>query len=501
MIDRELDIEFLKLGKNETLRQDSEKAFADYVYLIGFNIASIAISFLTVKILTGILSTEKYGIIAIFLMVTQITSILVFVWTDTAYMRLGKEEFEEKDNLRKAFWTRIIIILPFYLIILFGAIPFRFKISDYIGIPQWGFWVLSLYMIIFTFNNIITQTFQIIRKIRTYGFLQVIEKVIYLLLLLLWFGMIDYGASPIYVIMILTITGLVMLIINCSRINITSFLPITVSRDFLIKFLTFSIPFILGTFSSYLGRWADLFLINHYLTKGDVGLYFLAFQLNSIFVTISISFGIAVSPRIIAIYTANRIDLLRKYFINIVPLAFLLWGYFLSLTFILLKWGFPILFNKDYNLALLPFSIFFIGTSFNILTVSCGSILLAYKKSWVIFRITVITSLIYLVGDLILIRQFGIKGATISACISGVFAGVWTAFAAAKELNINFRSILIYSFPYISVFILSQQGIAPSIKIFCYIGLALIGWVYIRRMINGEANQILMSIKVPLFTR
>src|SRR5687768_4667742 len=95
----------------------------NFLHLIRSQIATSLLSFAAAKAATHALGAEGYGGVAAVLAASQIIDQIAVEWTNVALWRHGCEEFVTTGSIRRAFWARLAILLPNFILVL-GSSPF-----------------------------------------------------------------------------------------------------------------------------------------------------------------------------------------------------------------------------------------------------------------------------------------------------------------------------------------------------------------------------------------
>ena len=91
--------------------------------------------------------------------------------------------------------------------------------------------------------------------------------------------------SPIYATLLSQLlTFIILVLINIKDINLLKVDPPTKEFSILFKFRGF--PSIIASIAIMLGEWGDLFIIDNYLTRSDLGVYSFGFKIAAVYIVI-----------------------------------------------------------------------------------------------------------------------------------------------------------------------------------------------------------------------
>lgn len=108
-----------------------EVLFHSRNYLIG-SVGTKAISFVSIPILTRILTAADYGTINVF---SSYTSILSTVLTLNCYVAVGRYWYEKQTDFKKLFGTSIVFVSALLLCSFFGFLFFKENLARWLALP------------------------------------------------------------------------------------------------------------------------------------------------------------------------------------------------------------------------------------------------------------------------------------------------------------------------------------------------------------------------------
>ena len=90
----------------------------NYLFLIISKAANLILCLGLIAILTRILAPFQYGILVLFIMISEWFAYSLFAWSDASLLKYGKEELIKKGSIQSTFSARILIFLATYIIFL-----------------------------------------------------------------------------------------------------------------------------------------------------------------------------------------------------------------------------------------------------------------------------------------------------------------------------------------------------------------------------------------------
>jgi len=155
-------------------------------YTISSNLISLLVSTLVILIIPKLIGVEEYGYWQLYLFYTAYVGFLHFGWNDGIYLRYGGEEY---NNLNKRlFYSQYISLFIFQLFI--GTI--LFFITNIYGQDAnriFIFKMIALSLIIINIRTFFLYILQATNRIKDYARIIIIDRVIYIVLVLILIGL------------------------------------------------------------------------------------------------------------------------------------------------------------------------------------------------------------------------------------------------------------------------------------------------------------------------
>lgn len=401
----------VKSGSHErrSASWDLRNAFRNYSTLVTAQVAIGIFSFASVWIVTRYLGTEGYGKIVAVIAAAQVAQIFTS-WTGVALARYGVEEFVADGQINKSFWARSLILLPNTLLVLGLSFLWLPLLSNWLKLsPEIG-WVVLAYFVVMAFWIHIQQALQGAKLPHLQGILLAIERISTFLILvsLVATDKLTYiSAILAYIIspFLLSIIGLFQL---------RTFISWRIELDFgwLKKILKFSIPLIPFSLVGYLStNYLDAIFISQYLSKSDLGVYSVAYQINGIFLQFAVLAGSLLMPLFVTLKTNDDVSKMNRYTEDLIPILTLLTGFFVLPVILILSFVLPFFFDQSSS-EILP--VLLILTLSTILAIPGLIGYIPYFNSFSATYIgmisAIISSVVNVVANFVLIPRFGLKG-------------------------------------------------------------------------------------------
>lgn len=447
---------------------DAQNIFKNYFILIGTQIGGAVFSFATVWIATRLYGTEGYGNIVAIIAGSQ--AIQLFTnWSNVALARYGVEEFVETGSIKKTFWSRTTIVGPNLILIVSTA-------------PLWIYWLLALLhlpnvaipFIIFHFIVSIVwlhfqQALQAAKLPRLQGILIFIERVIILLLIIV-FGYL-FKLSWLYSFYAFIIAALLMSIIAWWKCRHLISWNIAINKAWTQKLLAFSVPLIPYSITGFFcTNYLDAFFITKYLSKKELGIYSVGYQINGLVLQFLILVGTLLMPMFVTLRSNGQEKYINKYLEEVLPWLMLIWGAFIPFFAIFTGFLIPVLFGSQFSGLNIVIWVFMMGTTFTIASIiGYSPFATAASAVYISFPLALTTAATNLVGDFILIPKWGLVGSAWATSFSSIVAMLSIVFLIQRKFHFKtsflFQSVAPTSIGLTSYLILNSLIVSSFITL------------------------------------
>lgn len=286
-------------------------------------IALKAASLLTIPILTRYLSTQEYGIIALY---NSYLSILIIAMPLYLYAAIGRYFYESQKDFESFVGTSTLLSIFTYIISSFLLIFFPLRTILFSNVSNTIF-----YLLVFTSGfKIVSGIYYLIliptRNSKQTAWLQIVEGYINVTITVVLTLVLPQNKyfGPIIGILI---SSLVVFIYSIVKLNHFIIFKIDISH---IKYiLLYSIPQLPYALSGVLNEHLGRILIGKTQNYSDLGIYSLGFQVSSIYIIITSAIRTALIPdfyKHMNLQEHNRISQLwqKFYYIALIPASVLM---------------------------------------------------------------------------------------------------------------------------------------------------------------------------------
>ncbi|MCU0240066.1 MAG: oligosaccharide flippase family protein [Pyrinomonadaceae bacterium] len=339
----------MEKNERQSASWDLKNAFGNYATLVVSQFAVAFFSFASVTLCTRTLGAEGYGGIVAVIAASSVAQIFVN-WTCVGLARFGVEEFVDSGKISKSFWARTIIFLPNTLIFLAFSLLWFPLLANWLKLPNEAFWLVILHFVVSAVWLHVQHAFQGAKLPRLQGSFLAIERV--LIFSILGILLLNNNLTWLSAVWAYIFPPFLMTLIGLWQIrNLVSW-KFEFDKEIMRKMLKFSVPLIpfslIGYFStSYL----DAIFISQYLNKTELGIYFVAYQVNGILMQFPVLAGSLLMPLFVTLQSNKQDDLIKKYISDILPLLTLVWGIFCVLTAIGGTIFIPLVFGNEVGFA------------------------------------------------------------------------------------------------------------------------------------------------------
>jgi O-antigen/teichoic acid export membrane protein len=254
---------------------------SEFLWLMTGQIVSILFSFVVIKLITKI-GTSEFGVYSLILTICGLVSAILIGPSEQGFVRYFFN-FEGAENKKR--FLNVIYLFFISTISLLSIISIWFYFIKLLSNPN--ILLIGLFVIFFTFSSFFSSIFNLIRKRKLNTILIVLEKAISAVLL---YSLKIYevlNITNVLIVLIVSIVVSLFLRINFlnSKFDYKLFrdLKIVGLREYVIykKIFLFSIPFIIWGLSGWLQSSSDRWVIAHYSNMHTVGIYSLMMTLSS----------------------------------------------------------------------------------------------------------------------------------------------------------------------------------------------------------------------------
>lgn len=424
------------------------KSLPEISWLILGQMVSIALGFISMKLLTS-MGASEFGKYSLVLTIATLVSSIFYGPAEQGFTRFYYE-FANKGKAQTfiSLFYKFLLIAGFtFLIITIIAIPVNYflKTSE----QAFGILIMGLYIIIFTSSNIYNSLLNLLRKRKTNAIIQIGERsltILFLFILTLYTKLnanIALSAILVVVIIVVILKTKVLSAYIPKDIETNSAELKETRKKMTQSIVSFSAPFAIWGATGWLQSNSERWIIAKYLTNADVGIFSIMAILASYLIAIpsgiigQFAYPIIYEKMFAVDNRHKNAEGIRVYNYFIITIIFLV---VLSTVFTIIFGQRLILLisNKEYssNWQILPLIVIGVGI-FNIgqaLTIIGG--INNVPQRYIFPKIA--TGVFAVVSNIFFIIYWGLLGAAISICITSIFYLIFIIYAN-RNLNMTLK--------------------------------------------------------------
>ncbi len=343
----------------------------NYAALVGTQGASAILALASVCLATRRLGPAGYGGIAAILAASICINQLVVSWTAISLSRYGCEEFVETGRITRAFWTRVLILVPNLLLVAVSLPLWLPPLTKWLRLPS-DVYVLILAHLVATVFWLHVQHVLLAAKLPRVQAIMLAAERAFIFVVLLGFALIVEPTARVFIWAYILgplgagIVGLWRLrqLITFDKCpNQTKFIfflwkndvyfvqgLIAVDRPLLKKMIAFSMPLlpfsILGYFST---SSLDAMFISSFLSTASLGVYVMAAQLSGMLMQLPAQMGSLLLPLFVTLQMHQGDDKIALYCQGVLPLLTLAWSISCAIFAALGTYLLPVILGSDFQ--------------------------------------------------------------------------------------------------------------------------------------------------------
>lgn len=462
---------------------DNKNILFHFVTIGTGTIVNMFLSLLTTPIITRLVEPNEYGQLSIFTMYTGIALMVLCLGLDQALVRY----YYDKPGIE---YKKALLRLCFCLPLLVGVVCTSiFLLLVWCGVVEFEFgpFVMTLLcanIIANLWSRISVLLLRITYQSKKYAISSVIHKLTYISLAIPLILLVDGNDLELLAIAMVVSFLIQALYATLETKEMWRFSD-CVNLENTKEIIKYGIPFILSMGLTTLFQAVDKIALNHYCTYAEVGIYSSAMTLVNIFAIIQTTFNSIWGPMQVEHYVKNPDD---TSFIRNGNRYITIIMFFIGFSLIFTKDIFAIILGEKYRLAgyILPFLVFN-PIMYTISETTCSGIGLS-KKSYLNIYISIGACVVNIVGNAILVPQYGCQGAAISTGVSYIVFFVLRTYYSNKYYYIDYGlkelfTITIFALVYAWYNTFYEFGILSVCGYFICIGFLF--WLYKVYCIEG----------------
>lgn len=385
-------------------------------------------SYITLPILTGVLSKEEYGA---FDLITVLASLLlpaVTLQLQTAAFRFLIDAKNDPEKASGIITNIYAFIIPISLLML-TPVCLCLPMEDIIT---------RILVCLFLYADILLSTTgQVARglgRMADYSFSSVLSAVSKLILTLVFVKMIPLGFRG--AVISLVGSSFISLVLLIYRLRLYNHMrPSCVNRKQLSQMLSYSWPMVPNSMSMWVMRLSDRLVVTVFMGISANAVYAVANKIPSLLNLAQSAFTMAWQENASIVSKDEDAGI---YYSQMFQMLFNLMAGFLGLLICVTPLVFRLLIRGDYAEAYYQMPILFVATFFYAMATFLGGIYVAYMKTKSVGVTTAAAALCNVVIDLSCIKWIGLYAASGSTLISYLFLLLYRMFDVRRFIQIDY---------------------------------------------------------------
>lgn len=415
---------------------------------------NLLLGFISTPLITRIADPSEYGQLSIFNAYADIALAILFIGLDRGIVRYfyAEEKAEDKKSLLKLCFlgpmiSAFAVLIVYFVLSNFNVISTR--------LPQYVMLLLFTYVIVCIWNRLSLLMLRLTYQTARYSFVTVVQKVVYVLIIVLFALAIkgEYLLMLIMALLVSTFAGAV-----CASVftkEYWSFKHVSLPTNST-EILRYSIPFVAYSCMDALLNSMDKLSIDYFLSDYETGIYSSALSLVSIFMVVKTVFDTIWVPMQTEQIVKNPDD--RSFiqkgnrYVTIILM-------FLCINVVMFKDLLCYILGESYRGAnvIIPFLIF--GTIMYAISDTAISGIEYSKNSYLHALISLLALGVNFAGNTLMVPCVGPQGAALATCLSFAVYLVLRIYFSNKYYYIDYGikkltliCLIVFGFCFVNTF-------------------------------------------------
>lgn len=416
--------------------KESNSTIKHFAVIGGGTFLNLLIGLMTTPIITRIVDPVDYGQWSLFTMYANIGLMIFCMGLDQSLVRFFYKDDSEKykRDLIYTCWR-----FPFIVALISGMLISTLACFSVLELEFSTLivMILCIHMVVLIFNRFGQLVLRVSRKSGIYSIATVLQKIVYVSLVLT--GVMFIGEQYLLIMVVSTVVSYAIpafVTIFTQRNLWKPDLPIDTKKVDTKEIIVYGLPFILSLGITTVFQSIDKISINYFCSYSEVGIYSSAMTLVHIFAILQTTFITLWTPMATEHYEKNPAE---KSFYQKGNQYITVLMFALGLSLILIKDIFALLLGSKYREAafILPFLIFN-PIMYTISESTCMGIGFAQKTKLNIV-VAVISCITNIMGNMLLVPLYAGRGAAISTGISYIVFWLLRTVISNRYYYINFK--------------------------------------------------------------
>lgn len=445
----------------------NEKLFKKFLSFSYGSWIGLVIGFLGTMIITRILSPEDFGKASMFTLAMNICMIFIIFGTDQSFVRFFYEEKEE--NRGGLLYICLKLTIPITIIIILLIFIFKKQISMFLFEEE--NLIIALMLAIGILTQVLyrygTLVIRMQQKGNLFSILEILNRLFNLIIFLILYLLLGEGYEVIIYSTVITLVILTMLTIffETSYWSIKNFSKVSLMHSKL-EIIKYSYPLVLTTLITWLFQSFDKIAIKHWSSFEELGLYAAAFKIVALLSILQNTFSTFWAPICYENFEKNPDNkIFYENLSKIVSFAM----FFVAILSIAGKDIIIFLLGKGYRGAanIMPFLVF-MPIMYTLSETTVIGINFYKKPKWHIL-IASISCLTNIIGNWLLVPNYGAIGASISTAFSYIVFFSLRTLISLKYYKVNYGLKKLY----FMVFVISSYALYSIVNFSFYLDLVV----------------------------
>lgn len=423
------------------------------IYTFG-NILPQALNILLLPLYTRFMTPSEYGIVQSVTVLTTIFTIIFSLGMERSIYRLYYD-FKNENNKKKYLGTLFISLSVTTGVGVFVSVFLREYLSlIYKDINFYPYYVYAIAISSLSIFQLIPKIYlQVKEKARTFFFVSILQMLAQTLFTIWQVILLKNGAKGMLKGLVIS-NGILLPIFLYMQVKISAF---SFEKHILQSSLKFSLPFIPGLISAWVINMADRIFIERYFSLNEVGIYSLAFKINSILILLTGGFFTAYNPHFYRVVALNEQHSAKRKIFKINTI-FLIGIIFIGFSMIYFSKEIVIgLFDKRYEEAYKILQILSLSTIISQATGLFNLQLYQEKKTLQPTFIIIMGAILTIIINRIITSQYGMYGAAVTQVVTSFFIFTGIYFMSKKIgffIPANWKQIIPILITFLFIFII-----------------------------------------------
>ena len=486
--------------------RELKKSFWDILVISGTTALSVPLMIISESIQARYLGPANYGKVALILSAMSLLYLFGLNWLRVSFIRFGKEEFINNNNLRKTttnffinnIFSFIVISIVFYIL--------RKPIFNFLEIEYtYAFWIILFGCLLGFFKNFVFEVLKVIRLIKIQTILQrlAIKILVLLGMLLFVFNLLKIEIN--YIVAIFLISDLLIIIIGFCFIKFKYLFPLSFDKKMIKRMVIYSYPLIFSAWSSYIINWVDAYVIKYYMDLESVGIYQAAYK---IFRTLKSFWGaglVTITVPIVMVFKTNsQFYKIKDYYLKrLVPQVSFLGMVLISLIILFTDLGFNLIYGSRFNDSIILFKILVASQNFAIISSMMTAIILSFDMTKILAILGISAGIFNVIVDIILVQHFGTNGPAISSFLVFSINPIIWFFIIHKKFGVKRKLTLLFPIITIFVMLINISNMDYILKVIISFSLLIAVLLFARgfNLFNKDDIKLIKNINMPKIVR